>query len=804
MYKKLIMLVLVLILSSTTCDDSMDPGGIDPGSFMFNSRSNELISVELIEQYDDTGIMVQFTNNSDEVISIFNPDIPGPFLGKDLFNVTTDSIQSLYIGKLAMYKESGSMSWTVFMPGSTEQFSVDLSRGYDFPIIGYYNVKYSSYITIRRETGENEAHYISSPSIALEVHTPVFYREDSSPPCNSSQTNKINQGVNHAKPKTQNAINYLAAKKADSYYVKWFGQYDASRFNKVQTGYSKIKDALNKNITQLCPSSCSGYTAYVYKNRPYEINWCWNVISNMSTAYIGETAIHEASHWNITMGTDDHVYGQSGSMNLAKTNPNNAVSNADNVCFYPYDIPNAPTDPVDPDPISGDSLLVNKSMNLNDQILSANKKYKFKLRSNGQIVLNEIGVKTLWRSGTANKGGTILWMQGDGNLVLYNANHKPLWASNTVGKPVVKLQVLDTGKAVLKGKSGNIIWSVPGNTPDPPDPVEQVAIFGDINFQGYRVDLEAGRHYDLEDLKSMGSPNDSISSIKVASGFKAIVYQHHHFGGTYYEIINDVNDLRTMNFNDEISSIIVRHKDDDPDPPETENWTFVVAGDTRTNDSAHRSVLKAIKNNSSNYEIYINSGDVVADGTNSGQWNTFTNAQNSVFGSAWKNKYLSCPGNHDKVQSSSGLTNWRKYLPKQANYGNKGKYFKYVHKNVTFYILNADGDKDAQANFIKNNKPNTTWTFAVWHYANSYNQWISALNGVKFDGIFHGHQHIYERREKGSYFQTIVGTGGAPLGSNNVYGYLECSVKGNKMTVRYIKASSGQVLDSKTYTANNK
>ena len=44
-------------------------------------------------------------------------------------------------------------------------------------------------------------------------------------------------------------------------------------------------------------------------------------------------------------------------------------------------------------------------------------------------------------------------------------------------------------------------------------------------------------------------------------------------------------------------------------------WKFVVYGDTRSDDSAHRSVLSSIAQNTPDYRFIINVGDVVADGT---------------------------------------------------------------------------------------------------------------------------------------------------------------------------------------------
>lgn len=46
------------------------------------------------------------------------------------------------------------------------------------------------------------------------------------------------------------------------------------------------------------------------------------------------TIVHEITHFNRICGTNDYGYGKSFCRNLARTNPNNAVRNADNYCYF--------------------------------------------------------------------------------------------------------------------------------------------------------------------------------------------------------------------------------------------------------------------------------------------------------------------------------------------------------------------------------------------------------------------------------------------------------------------------------------
>jgi predicted phosphodiesterase len=277
-------------------------------------------------------------------------------------------------------------------------------------------------------------------------------------------------------------------------------------------------------------------------------------------------------------------------------------------------------------------------------------------------------------------------------------------------------------------------------------------------------------------------------------------------------------------------------------------WKFVVYGDTRSNDSAHRSVLRSMAQNTPDYRFIINVGDVVADGTNASQWNIWQNAVNDELGGAGQNddppKYMAVPGNHDNLDSSSGSSNWSKYLPGQQQYGNNGAFFVLDHEDVRIILLNSEdaitgSQRDMLLNAIDNNPK--TWLFAVWHRpifpfgAKSYEDAIHDNWGVPLyeggaDIIFAGHAHYYARSKKlklngqehppedASYgtAQVISGNGGAPPyevdpGSNAYmmasgtkdYGYTELTVDGDSLYLRHI-TSNGTVIDETTYAPNPK
>ena len=54
------------------------------------------------------------------------------------------------------------------------------------------------------------------------------------------------------------------------------------------------------------------------------------------------TLIHEMSHFDVVAGTDDVVYGQSAARNLASTDPDLAITNADSHEYFAENTPALP------------------------------------------------------------------------------------------------------------------------------------------------------------------------------------------------------------------------------------------------------------------------------------------------------------------------------------------------------------------------------------------------------------------------------------------------------------------------------
>ena len=708
MFKKLIMLVLVLVLSLSNCDSIVDLSEVNSSDPRYSYMESGIVSVKLMEQYNSTGISVEFTNNSSEMISIFRPDIPGPFLGKDLFDIGTSAFELQYRGKLAVYRETGPGSWVSFMPGEISLFSVDLSHGYDFPVEDYYDVKYSSYVTLKRETGEIEAHYVSSSEITIRIDVPVFFRAGAEPPCNSSQNNKAKQAMQHGKGKTQNAINYLAKKGMDSYYIKWFGAKNNTRFNKIKTGYDKILTAINKGTEHLCAPTCDGFAAYVYKGRPYVIHWCGSYINRASISDIGETGIHEVSHWDVVMSTDDHVYGKTGSMDLAKNSPDKAIDNADNVCFYPYDIPNAPTGPVEPPidpPIDPPGT---------DVIVSLYQHSNYKGYRGDYKNVRDYNIDRLISKGVKNDDVSSIKVKAGYEAILYE--HKDFQGISKVIKgnvPSLKaLNFNDKLSSMKIRKSGT-------EPPVEPPPGQDVLLAGKFMKPGETLLSANGAYrfwFQNNGMLVIRSVHENGKVLWVGGSANAVRLHMQKDGNlvqyndnnkaiwasgtdgkkvTKLQMLNS-GKIAIMNGNNIIWSkpeVNVNPPVEPPiDPPSNEkSWTYVVLGDTQflsqssTGLDRLKKMMKFIidKRNSLNIKFVVSVGDMTQSGNNASEWNRVKIAYQMLDDAGIP--FTPCQGNHD---SKTSINNYFGYVKNKPHFGGmKDGIFN------AYYLFNVGSDK---------------------------------------------------------------------------------------------------------------
>jgi len=128
------------------------------------------------------------------------------------------------------------------------------------------------------------------------------------------------------------------------------------------------------------------------------------------------------------------------------------------------------------------------------------------------------------------------------------------WLNVAAGTYAVKAVATDD----RGGQATAQITVAVGNTPG-------VTVYKDCNYGGYADNLPIGT-YTLNQLMVKGVLNDDISSLKVNSGYEAILYRDDNFAGLAYLFRGDASCLvsvglsggSTVNLNDWTSSLVVR------------------------------------------------------------------------------------------------------------------------------------------------------------------------------------------------------------------------------------------------------
>lgn len=113
----------------------------------------------------------------------------------------------------------------------------------------------------------------------------------------------------------------------------------------------------------------------------------------------------------------------------------------------------------------------------------------------------------------------------------------------------------------------------------------KVTVFQHCPYTGWSVGLDVGS-YNLAALQARGFADNDMSSLRVAAGYEAVLYQGDNFTGTSRVVTGDDDCLNNEGFNDNVSSVIVRTAStnrplvfaDEFNTINTANWTFETGG----------------------------------------------------------------------------------------------------------------------------------------------------------------------------------------------------------------------------------
>ncbi|CEL60424.1 peptidyl-Lys metalloendopeptidase [Rhizoctonia solani AG-1 IB] len=318
---------------------------------------------------DVNGLTVKATlkNTGDVSLKLLND--PRTILSKartNTFSISSTSGTPKFTGLKVKYVPSKAAalntesSFTVLAPGQSIEIDHDLAGVYNFTQSGEgaYNFGATNVFNYVDATGELKTIEASSNThqfkLAGKLAVPHGYTNSISrravtyTGCTSTQQSQISTAATSSNTYVANANSYLAGiSSGTTRYTTWFGAFASSRYNTVVSHYKNIgTDATSSNYDcTACKSEpgidYSSTFAYVNPGSPGKIYLCgafWSA-PNTGTDSRAGTIVHENSHFTVNGGTDDHVYGQSSAKSLAKSNPAQAIDNADNHEYFAENTP---------------------------------------------------------------------------------------------------------------------------------------------------------------------------------------------------------------------------------------------------------------------------------------------------------------------------------------------------------------------------------------------------------------------------------------------------------------------------------
>ena len=348
-------------------------------------------------------VTVTFYNPTKSPVKVLKWFTPEDQTAESLFVVTRDGAPVAYTGPVYKRVPPTANDYLSLQPGASLVWTVSLGKNYDLSKDGQYDVAFAvaaynlfdekaglfqtrdvlSSEKIKLEVDGREAKRTptppiptaTQPSVSTPTSTPTSGggKRTPTPPvptatlpggggtatptspggggsntfnaCTTTRQSQLVTARNEAKTYASNAENYLLANTLNSRYTTWFGVFSSTRYNTVRNNFTAISNAMdNASVRFDCTCTQTNVYAYVYPNQPYNIYLCgafWNAPMTGTDSKAG-TLIHEMSHFNVVAATDDLAYGQTAARNLAISNPDGAVRNADSHEYFAENTPPLP------------------------------------------------------------------------------------------------------------------------------------------------------------------------------------------------------------------------------------------------------------------------------------------------------------------------------------------------------------------------------------------------------------------------------------------------------------------------------
>jgi predicted phosphodiesterase len=251
-------------------------------------------------------------------------------------------------------------------------------------------------------------------------------------------------------------------------------------------------------------------------------------------------------------------------------------------------------------------------------------------------------------------------------------------------------------------------------------------------------------------------------------------------------------------------------------PPPGASFSMVVLGDTQEDlpDETHAEAIRAVLRDVPTPDLYVHTGDLVADSRAESQWTRFFQVERDLLARA---AWVPAIGNHDTM-GRAGRALCRRYLPTGAwsfRYGpafflvleTNGKFDRTTEHFGTAWraLVEAAADPTVAFRFVICHKPPVT----TGHHppnATLLADYVDLFERYGVDVVFSGHNHLYEHGLVNGVHYVVTGGGGGQIvvgfetrpwsvAGAMVHHYCRVTVGPERYTVAAI-GTDGKVLDT--------
>jgi len=293
-------------------------------------------------------VTLELTNSAVETVALLRWNLPldNRFVSHS-FNVQLNGSPVTYLGPVVKYAEPSEEDYIFIAPKRSITLDIHLQNYYDFSEVGTYYIFFDAEVldyympsTLTSNLPRSKKEFtpykgIISNRVHITTHESLFAKTVKAPyPCSSGEVNQINNAATSQKTMSSYAVDRIQEGQTPT-FIEWFGAWNTGRH---QTAQRCLNVILNNNVVRYECDDMANVYAYVYpSDTSHTIYVCqafWPAPIAGGWDTKAGTIIHELSHFNNICGTNDWVYGVTGARNLARTNPGQAVNNADNVEYF--------------------------------------------------------------------------------------------------------------------------------------------------------------------------------------------------------------------------------------------------------------------------------------------------------------------------------------------------------------------------------------------------------------------------------------------------------------------------------------